>query len=144
MVYHFGVLHPTVKKIFRMQNRLVRIIMGCRKEVSCRNLFQKLKILPLMSQYILSLMVFIIKNKNQLTVNSETHNINTRQHTTLHQPTSNLTGYQKGFCCSGVRAYNKLPPHIKQLSGDPKNFELWLKKFLCLHSFYSLEEYFQY
>jgi len=30
---------PHSKKIFRMQKRIVRIMMGCRKEVSCRNLF---------------------------------------------------------------------------------------------------------
>jgi hypothetical protein len=49
------------KKIFRMQKRIVRIMMGCRKKVSCRNLFRKLKILPLMSQYIFSLTMFVIK-----------------------------------------------------------------------------------
>jgi hypothetical protein len=135
---------PTVKKVFRMQKRIVRIMMGCRKEVSWRNLFRKLKILPLMSQYILSFVMFIIKNKNQFTVNSEIHDINTRQNTNLHQPTSNLTGYQQGIYYSGVRVCNKLPPHIKQLSENPKNFELQLEKFMYLHSFYSLEEYFQY
>jgi len=86
------------------------------------NLFRKLKILPLMSQYILSLMMFTTKNKNQFTVNSEIHNINTRHHTNLHQRTSNLTGYLQGIYYSGVRVYNKIPPHIKQLSDDPKNF----------------------
>ena len=86
---------PNSKKIFRMQKRIVRMMMGCRKEVSCRNLFRKLKILPLMSQYILSLMMSIIKNKNQFTENSQIHSIKTRQHTDLHQPTSNLTGYQQ-------------------------------------------------
>jgi len=73
-----------------MQKKMVGIMMGCRKEVSSRNLFRTLKILPLMSQYILSLMMFVIENKNQFTVNSEVHSINTRQHTNLHQPTSNL------------------------------------------------------
>jgi hypothetical protein len=62
----------------------------------------------------------------------------------LHQPTSNLTGYLQGIYYSAVRVYNNLNSHIKQLSDDPKNFELELKKFLYLHSFYSLEEYFQY
>jgi len=65
----FWGISPHSKKIFRMQKRIVKIMMGCRKEVSRRNLFRKLKILPLMSQYILSLMMFIIKNKNQFTVN---------------------------------------------------------------------------
>ena len=91
----FGDTSPDSKKIFRMQKSSVRIMMGCRKEVSCRNLFRKLKILPLMSQYILSLMMFIIKNRNQFTVNSEIQNINTTQHTNLHQPTLNTTGYQQ-------------------------------------------------
>jgi len=57
---------PHSKKIFRMQNNIVRILMGCRKEVSCTNLFRKLKILRLISQYILSLMMFIIKTKTNL------------------------------------------------------------------------------
>jgi hypothetical protein len=83
---------PQSKKLFGMQKRIVRIMMGCREEVSCRNLFRKLKILPLISQYIHSLMMFIIKNKNQFTVNSAIHNIITGQHKNLHQPTSNLTG----------------------------------------------------
>jgi hypothetical protein len=143
MVYHFGVPPPTVKKIFKMQKRIVRIMTGCRK-VSCRNLFRNMKIVTLMTQYILSLIMFIIKKQNQFTVNSEIQNISTRQHTNLHQPTSNLIVYQQGIYYSGVRVYNNLPSHIKRLSDDPKNFELQLKTFLYLHSFYSLEEYFQY
>ena len=55
----FWGISPHSKKIFRMQKRIVRIMMGCRKEVSCKNLFRKLKILPLLSQYIVSLMMFL-------------------------------------------------------------------------------------
>jgi hypothetical protein len=119
-------------------------MMGCRKQVSCRNLFRKLKILPVMSQYIFSLRMFITKNKSQFTVNSAIHNIHTRQHKDLHKPTLNLTGYQQGIYFSGKRVYNKLPSDIRQLSDDHKNFELQLKNFLYLHSFYSLKGYFQY
>jgi len=97
-----------------------------------------------MSQDMLSLMMFIIKSKNRFTVNSEIHNIKTRQHINLHQPTLNLTGYQQGTYYSGLMIYNNLPSRIKQLSDDAKNFELQLKKFLYRHSLYSLEEYFQY
>jgi hypothetical protein len=125
-----------------MQKRIVRITMGCRKNVSCRNLFKKLKVLPLMSQYIFSLMMFVINNKNQFTINSEVHDINSRQHLNLHQPASTLTGCQQQIHYSAVRVYNNLPPHIKKLSDDTKNFKLQLKIFLYLHSFYSLEEYF--
>jgi hypothetical protein len=43
-----------------------------------------------------------------------------------------------------VRIFNSLPSHIKDMSGNIKRFERSLKQFLLIHSFYSLEEYFQY
>jgi hypothetical protein len=87
----------------------------------------------------------IIKTNSMHKNHKRSHStITTRQHTNLHQPTSNLTGYQQGIYYSGVRVYNHLNSHIKQLSDDPKKFELQLKEFLYLRSFYSLEEYFKY
>ena len=101
---------------------------GCRRLASCRNLFKNLKILSLMSQYIFSVMMFIIKHKHQFTVNSEIHNINTRHHSNLHQPAPNLTGFKHGIYYSGVKIHNNLPLYIKQLADDPRTFELKFKK----------------
>ena len=134
---------PHCKHIFIMQKRIVRIMLGCRRLASCRNLFRKLKILPFSSQYILSITMFIVKNKHQFIVNSEIHNINTRQHSNFHQPAPNLTGFKQGIYYSGVKIYNNLPLHIKQLSDNPRVFEQRLKNFLYFHSFCS-EEYFRY
>jgi hypothetical protein len=106
---------PHSKKIFGMQKRIVWIMLGCRRLASCRNLFKKLKILPLMSQYIFSITMYIIKNKHQFTVNSEIHSINTRQHLNLHQPAPNLTGFRQGIYYSGMKICNNLP-HILTLS----------------------------
>jgi hypothetical protein len=111
---------------------------NCRRLASCRNLFKKLKILPLMSQYIFSITMFIIKNNHQFTVNSEIHSINTRQHLNL-QPAPYLTGFKQRICYSGVKTYHKLPPHTKQLSDNCKMFELMFKDFLHFHLFYQLE-----
>jgi len=36
---------------------------GCGNRVSCRSLFEKLQILPLKSQYMLCLFMFVVKNK---------------------------------------------------------------------------------
>jgi hypothetical protein len=82
--------------IFRLQKRTIRIIVGMRDRDSCREHFRKLKILPLKSQYTLSLTLFVINNKNYFKVNSEIHNINTRTKSNLHQPLSHLSTYQKG------------------------------------------------
>ena len=42
--------------IFRIQKRVIRIIRGCGNGDSCSVLLKKIKILPLMSQYILPLL----------------------------------------------------------------------------------------
>jgi hypothetical protein len=42
--------------IFRIQKKAMGIKEGCLNRVSCRNLFKKLKILPLTAQYMLSLL----------------------------------------------------------------------------------------
>jgi hypothetical protein len=41
----------------------------------CRQLFKDLKILPLKSQYIFSLLLFVAKNRDSYELNSEIHNI---------------------------------------------------------------------
>jgi hypothetical protein len=47
--------------IFRIQKRIIRFITNSRKRDSCRELFKKLQILTLQSQYIFSLLVFVVK-----------------------------------------------------------------------------------
>jgi hypothetical protein len=117
-------------------------MMGARPCDSCREYFRNLKILPLQSQYIFSLVLYVVANKSQFTLNSELHGINTRNRSNLHQPMSCLASYQKGPYYFGIKVYNSLPSHIKVLSHDVKQFKSALKDFLYGHSFYSLDEYF--
>jgi hypothetical protein len=64
-------------QVFRMQKKAIRVIMGRGNRESCRNLFKELKILPLMTQYILYLLTFVSNNRDQYFKNSEIHNVNT-------------------------------------------------------------------
>jgi len=96
-----------------------------------------LEILPLPSQYIISLLLFMIRNKNQFQVNSEIHQINTKQHENLHQPSVNATKYHKGVHCIGVKVFNMLPFYMKAEPDNPKKFKALLQKYLCANSFYS-------
>jgi len=82
--------------IFRMRNKAIRIMEGCGNRVSCRNLFKKLQILSLTSQYMLSLLMFVVQNKNLFLTNNENHNLDTRQRKNLYLPQVNFTIYQKG------------------------------------------------
>jgi hypothetical protein len=94
---------------------------------SCRELFKKLQILPFQSQYIFSLLLFVIKNKNYFIFNTEIHNINTRYNYNLHLPSTNLSIVQKGVLFSGSKIYNHLSLDIKLLSGDVKKFKASLR-----------------
>jgi hypothetical protein len=120
--------------IFILQKRIIRIIAGIRG----REHFKKLKILPLQSQYILSLLLFVVDNGDYFKMNSEIHNINTRNKSNLHLPISNLSVYQNGAYYSGIRVFNSLPSQIKDLSHNRDQFKCALKIFLYFHSLYIL------
>jgi hypothetical protein len=108
------------EEIFKIQKRIIRIITNSSKNASCRQLFKELNILPIQSQYILSILLFFTKNKDQFLYNSQVHKINTTSD--LYIPTANLAIYQKGVYYSGMKIYNHLPKAIKDLSGDKNKF----------------------
>jgi hypothetical protein len=129
-------------RIFRLQKRLIRIITNSGSRDSCRELFKKLKVLPFCSQYILSLSLFVVKNKDLFLSNSEIHTINKKNSNNLHSPSCNLTIFQKGTYYFDVKIFNKLPSNIKDQAYDIIKFRSAAKRFLLLKSFYSLDEYF--
>jgi len=92
-----------------MQKKAIRIIMGRGNRESCRNVFKELNILPLMSQYILSLLKIVSNNREQYFTNSEIHNINTRHTSNLHLPRAHSNIYQKEVYYSGIKIFNSLP-----------------------------------
>ena len=49
-------------KIFKIQKRVIRIITSSRTRDACKELLKKLEILPLHSQYIYSISIFVIKS----------------------------------------------------------------------------------
>jgi hypothetical protein len=64
-------------EVFKLQKRAIRIITNSHSSTSCHNLFKELNILPLQSQYILSLAVYVAKNIDDFTTNSNIHSVNT-------------------------------------------------------------------
>ena len=61
------------KIIFKLQKRIIRILTNSNCRSSCQDLFKTLNILPLQSQYILSLAMFVVGNYNVFTINSDIH-----------------------------------------------------------------------
>jgi len=93
---------------------------GCGNRVSCRHLFKKLKMLTLTSQCLLSLLMFIVQNKNIFSTNTENHNVDTRPWNNLYLPQTHLTLYQKGAYYSGIKIFNNLPMEIKNVADNLK------------------------
>jgi hypothetical protein len=90
-------------------------MMGCRSKDACRNLFFNLEILTIPSHYIISLLLFMLRNKNKFLENSEIHHIDTRQQANFHQPSVNVAKYQKGVYYLGVKVFNPLNPELNPI-----------------------------
>jgi hypothetical protein len=114
---------PQGDSIFRLQEKAIRIMEGCGSRVSCRDLFKKLHILPMISQYLLPLLIFVVQHKDHFITNIDSHNLETRQSINLYTPQANLSIYQKGAYYSGVNIFNKLLSNIKNVSGNINKFK---------------------
>jgi hypothetical protein len=148
MIY-YSLFHTTLSygivfcgKLVMLQKRVVRLMTGHGNRSSCRYLFRQMKILPLISQYIFLILRFVLKNRNLFITNYDMHNVQTRYKDTLYFPSSSLSLYQKGVYYTGIKIFNKLPPELKELVQTPKIFKSSLKRYLVLHSFYNLEEFY--
>jgi len=78
-------------------------MVGIRSRDSCREYFKRLKILPLQSQYLLSLLLFVAKNIDYFRLNLEIHGFNTKNKS--HLPPSKVTVFQRGPHYLGIKAF---------------------------------------
>jgi len=138
----FGGNQPYSDKIFKIQERVIKIITNSRPRDSCRELFKNLEILPLYSQYVYSISIYVVKYNNLFHTNNQIHSIHTRLKTNLHPPTANLTKFQKGVYYLAIKIFNNLPHEIKDLANDILPFRNALKRFLLKNCFYNSKEYF--
>jgi hypothetical protein len=97
--------------------------MGSRNRDSCRNLFKQLGVLPLKSQYILSVLLFVLKNKDRFIINYDSHGIPTRQSKNFRLPSACTSIYQLGVQYSGIKLFNKLPTDLKESTNNAKQFK---------------------
>jgi hypothetical protein len=66
----------------------------------------ELNILPLQAQYILSMSMFVIANKELFTFSPQVHICSTRTIYDLHYPQTNLAQFQNGIFCMGIKIFN--------------------------------------
>jgi hypothetical protein len=131
------------KKIFILQNKIIRIISNAGPRDCCREIFKSMLILTLYSQYIYSILLFTVSNKHLFTANNVIHNYNTRNNN-LHPALTNFTKFNNGPHTSGIKIFNHLPQYLKASVHNSEHFRSSLKRFFYHHAFYSLEEYYEY
>jgi hypothetical protein len=140
---------------------------GLRSRNSCRYAFRDLGTLPLQSQYIYSLLMFVVNNMGLYhttyaecwqctvsfawmfwmlnkynTIQLHIHRLNTRHKLDLYRPQTNPTIYQRSPYYFGIKLFSHLPLNIKELARDTKQFSKALNAFLHSKFFYTLDEYF--
>jgi hypothetical protein len=82
--------------IFKIQKRMIRIVTNLGVKDSCRCVFKDLGILPLYSQYLYSLLIFVAKHRNLFKTNTDFYSISTRHKNDFHLPSARLKVFQKG------------------------------------------------
>jgi hypothetical protein len=83
------------KKVFYIQKRIIRIIVAAIRRASCRESFKKFGILPLVNEFLLSLLSYVVDNMKEFQTNSDIHSISTRYRYNLHVPNTNFSKYKK-------------------------------------------------
>jgi hypothetical protein len=101
--------------------------MSVNSKASCQGLFKYLNILPFYSQYILSLLLLVVKNMHLFVLNTEIHVIKTRQSINLHVPSIKLVKCKNGVYYMGIVIFNHLPCNLRELSNDYNTFKSAIK-----------------
>ena len=64
-IIYYAFFHSVMSSIiFRLQKKVIRITEGCGNRASCRSLFKKFQIFHLKSQYMSSLLTFVVQKKH--------------------------------------------------------------------------------
>nr|CAH7761994.1 unnamed protein product [Callosobruchus chinensis] len=129
-----------ISRIFITQKRIIRSIAGASSRTSCRQLFQKYKVLTVPCIYMLELLLYVKKNVSSFPKNSDFHKYNTRNCSALTVPAHKLTIYEKSPNYIGLKLYNKIDPSIRDVT-SLNNFKLKLKEFFVNKCFYSVTEF---
>jgi hypothetical protein len=128
------------KRVFMLQKKIIRIMLGEKPQNSCRELFKRLQILPSPREFIYIILKFIVRKWEYFQTNSTVHSVNIRNKHQLHTSIINLSCYQKSTHL-GIKIFNKLPSNLKSLMNMRIEFRVALKRYFIMHSFYSVDEF---
>ena len=120
---------PTIEKD-------IRIVTGSSSRTSCEPVYLSSELLPLSSQYVLSLVRFFSQKLETCTFSYTVHVCNERNKLQLHKQSSALTICQTAAYYDSIIIFNKLPDYIAESFLRKDCFISNLKKNLNDKAFY--------
>ena len=137
----FWGLSSSMRNVFIIQKRAIRIMLRLVPRSSCREGLEKLVILKIPCIYIYALMLFVVKNLNIYQTNSSVHGTNTRQQNKWHIPSVGLSSLQRVVYYLCVKIFNQLPQNIFKYCNNMHTFKTLLRGCLVNNAFNSSEEF---
>lgn len=132
-------LASDASKVFILQKRALRVIFNMRTVESCRPIFKRERILTFPSIYIYEVLKQVHASRSGHIRNGDKHSINTRNRMALEIPLCHKKVTQNSYHYWGVRMYNKLPYHLKDLG--QRKFNREIKNILLNGTYYCIKEY---
>jgi hypothetical protein len=127
------------KLIFRLQKRAIRAMVQIPNNISRKQYFKSLHILPVPSLYIYEILMYIKTHLNVYTTNSGKHSHNTRRKDDLFMLPCITNLCKNNFNNIGIRMLNQLPQSI--MIPALYKFKKSLRTYLFDHCFYSVNEF---
>ena len=122
-----------------LQKKAVRSIVNVSQRESCRPLFKEIKILTLISLFILETSSLI--HKHVRGISGPMHQRDTRRVRDLRLPIPVSTLTKNSFIYNGRKIFNHLPASIKEIT-DLKTFKKSLKGLLMEKTYYTIDEFY--
>lgn len=130
------------QRVFIMQKRAVRCMIGLKFRESCKQTFINEAILTLPSIFILELLKFVRQNIASFRLQNMYHNYSTRFGSDFQYDLHRLELYKSNPYYLGAVFYNKIPIQIRELSNV--KFVNYIKSVLINSAFYSVDEFLNY
>jgi hypothetical protein len=125
-------------RVFILQKRAIRAILGTNSRDSCREAFKELNILTMPGVYIWECLLYARANLSDAPRNADFHEYNTRNRGDIRAVRHRLTKSCKSFTCISVRLFNKLPLEVRLMRGSI--FGGRMKAYLVHKTYYSVDD----
>lgn len=127
-------------RVFIIQKKVLRIILGLKYNESCRGYFKSEGILTLYGLYVYEILIYHFKHYSDFRKFSKNHSYDTRNMHLYNYPIHRLGMYEKSPYYSAIKMYNQLPRNL-QIITDLKIYKNNLKEYLIQKELYSLSDF---